>query len=81
MTEIWEVIDRKTKVLAYSDNSVFGDTISIRAENTETGDVGTREAPNQGWFLLFYPLDFVGEDDVRVDGSDGGYAEGTITIE
>lgn len=81
MTDIWEVIDRKTKVLAYSDDTCKGDTIDIRAKNTATGDVGTRSAPNQGWFLLFYPLDFTGEDDVTVTGSEGGTCSGTITIE
>lgn len=77
---ISEISDRQVKVLGYDQDKVKGDTLDIRAVNAETGDVGTRSAPNQGWFLLFYPLDFTGEDNVSVTGSDGGEDTGTIIV-
>lgn len=77
---ISEVVDRKVKVLGYDASVVLGDTVNVRAQNADTGDVGTRSAPNQGWFLLFYPLDFSGTDDVTVTGSDSGEDSGTVTV-
>ena len=77
---ISEVVDRKVKVLGYDASVVLGETIDIRAVNADTGDVGTRSAPNQGWFLLFYPLDFTGIDEVTVAGSDSGEDSGTVTV-
>lgn len=75
-----EVVDRKVKVLSYDTSVVLGDTIDISATNADTGDVGTRSAKNQGWFNLFYPLDFEGTDEVTVTGSDGGEDSGEISV-
>lgn len=57
-----------------------GETILIEAENVATGDMGSREGPNVGSFLLFYPLAFSGVDRVTVRGSDGGEDSGVVEI-
>lgn len=70
----------KAVVFQYSTQNVFGETVSIRAENVETGDVGERKAFNTGTFTLFYPFDFTGTDHITVVGSSGGKHSGTVEI-
>lgn len=77
---VQEVVDRKVKVLSYDKDVVLGASVSVVAVNADTGDVGSRSAPNQGWVLLFYPLDFEGTDNVTVSGSESGSDEGVVTI-
>ena len=70
----------KAVVFQYSTQNVFGETITVRAENVDTGDVGERKAFNTGTFTLFYPFDFHGTDHITVTGGRGGKHTGTVDI-
>lgn len=70
----------KAVVFQYSTQNVFGETITVRAENVDTGDVGERKAFNTGTFTLFYPFDFHGTDRITVTGERGGEHSGTVEI-
>jgi hypothetical protein len=70
----------KAVVFSYDENFIKGEFIHIEATNTDTGDVGSREAFNSGTFTLFYPFDFTGTDDVVVTDDDGNECKGTVEI-
>lgn len=86
--ELYASPTHKAVVFSYSvggdpdsdEGGPVGETITIEAENVATGDVGSREGPNAGSFLLFYPLAFAGVDRITVRGSDGGEDSGTVEI-
>jgi hypothetical protein len=77
-------LERKAVVIEY--DQVFGRTVAIVAVNTADGDVGNREAINnstdeqRGTAVLSFPVDFIGEDEVTVTGSESGVSKGTIQI-
>jgi hypothetical protein len=78
--ELYADPDHRAVVFSYDQALVSGDTITIRAENVDTADVGSRVAQNRGTFVLFYPIDFTGTDEIVVTGSEGGEDSGTVTV-
>jgi hypothetical protein len=74
-------IVRKAVEVKWDIEAVGSDRCKIFAENVDTGGVSnTAEMENDGFAVLTYPLDFEGQTHVRVEGTDGGSDEGTITI-
>ena len=55
-------------------------TVEITATNSVTGDVGSRVTFNTGTFVLFYPMDFTGTDEIVVTDDEGYECRGTVTI-
>ena len=78
--ELYADPDHRALVFSYDTSLVQGETIEIKATNIDTGDVGSRGAPNRGTFVLFYPADFKGMDDITVTGSDGGEDRGVVNV-
>jgi len=72
--------DHKAVVFAYDKDAVSGEMVHVKATNDDTGDVGTRDVPNSGSFVLFYPTNFSGSDTIEVTGSDGGTETGSVSI-
>lgn len=73
--------ERKAVVLTYDTDLVQGEGITIKAQNTATGDVGSRsEQNNDGEAVLFFPADFTGSDVVVIEGSAGGVDSGEVEI-
>jgi Big-like domain-containing protein len=73
--------DRVARELSYDQSLVEGDTIDVRAENDEDGDVSTRDGlVNDGRFVYTWPADFAGTTHFTVTGSEGGSDEGSVTV-
>jgi hypothetical protein len=74
-------IDRTAVELLYDDTLVQGDTIDVRAENPDDGDVSTRDGlRNDGRFTWTFPKNYSGTAVFTVTGSDGGDDTGTVTV-
>jgi hypothetical protein len=72
---------RKAVEIAWDNTEVSGGMCHIKAENAETGDASTKgPTPNDGFAVLTYPLDYVGESNITVTGDEGGTDTGTIVI-
>jgi Bacterial Ig domain len=71
--------ERRAVELTYDKSLVDGDTIDVRAENPEDGDVSTRDGlKNDGRFVWTYPVGFTGTSKFTVTGSDGGEDSGEV---
>jgi len=74
-------LDRTARELTYDQSLVEGDTIDVRAENAEDGDVSTRTGlANDGRFVYTWPDDFSGTTHFTVTGSEGGEDTGSISV-
>jgi Big-like domain-containing protein len=73
--------DRTARELTYDQSLVEGDTVDVRAENDEDGDVSTRDGlANDGRFVYTWPADFKGTTHFTVTGSEGGEDSGSVTV-
>lgn len=67
--------------VTYDKGEVSGDTVDVRAENAEDGDVSTRTGlANDGRFVWTWPKDFAGTTSFLVTGSDDGEDSGEVTF-
>jgi hypothetical protein len=71
---------RKAIEFTYDTSLVVGETIRVKARNADSGDVGEVKGDNDGRFVLTYPYDFTGVNEVTVTGSESGEDTGTVTI-
>lgn len=72
-------VDRVAIELTYDTDVVKGDTINVRAESEEDGDVSTRDGlKNDGRFVWTAPADYEGVSVFTVAGSDGGSDSGSV---
>ena len=75
-------LDRNAVELTYDQGSVSGDTIYVKAENAEDGDVSTRDGlVNDGRFTWTYPAGYAGSTTFTVTGSDGGEDTGEVSVD
>ena len=71
----------KAVVFSYKKEALTDSlTVEITATNSVTGDVGSRVTFNTGTFVLFYPMDFTGTDEIVVTDDEGYECRGTVTI-
>ncbi len=74
-------IDRNAVELLYDSSLVQGDTVDVRAENDDDGDVSTRDGlANDGRFTWTFPQGYKGTAVFTVTGSDGGEDTGTVKL-
>lgn len=72
-------VDRGAVELTYDVSAVHGETINVRAESEQDGDVSTRDGlKNDGRFVWTFPADYEGVSVFTVAGSDGGHDSGTV---
>lgn len=75
-------LDREAVELTYDKDAVHGDTVNVKAENHEDGDVSTRnDLKNDGRIFWSYPKGYAGSTDFTVTGSDGGEDTGTVSVD
>jgi|KBSMisStaDraftv2_1062788.scaffolds.fasta_scaffold877588_2 hypothetical protein len=74
--------DRVAYVLTYDDDVVKGSKADLRCTNpSNMEDVSTREGfDNDGNVVVSFPLDYTGETEVTITGSEGGEDTGTIQV-
>jgi hemolysin activation/secretion protein len=71
--------ERTAVELTYDKSLVEGDTINVRAENPEDGDVSTRDdLKNDGRFVWTVPAGYKGVSQFTVAGSEGGSDTGEV---
>ena len=74
--------DRTAVELTYDKSAVQGDTIDVKAENVDDGDVSTRSGlANDGRFTWTYPSGYAGETKFTVTGSDSGTDTGAVSVD
>lgn len=66
---------RKVAVIGWDTELVKGGNASIQVDDTEK-----RIVANDGESNLFFPLDYTGQIEVSVQGSESGEDTGTITV-
>jgi hypothetical protein len=72
---------RKAVPVTWDLDVVKGDTADIRCVNPENEDVSTQDdVKNDGLSVVTFPINYAGECNVTVTGSDDGEDTGTITV-
>ena len=66
---------RKVAVIGWDTEQVKGSHASL-----QVGDEEKRNVENDGESNLFFPLDYVGEVHVDIEGSKSGKDKGTISV-
>ena len=74
--------DRVAYVLTYDADVVKGRKADLRCTNPNNmEDVSTRDGfDNDGNVVVTFPLDYSGETEVTISGSEGGEDTGTIQV-
>ena len=71
--------ERTAVELTYDKGNIKGDTINVRAENLDDGDISTRDdLENDGRFVWTIPAGFQGVTLFTVAGVDGGTDTGEV---
>jgi hypothetical protein len=73
---------RKVAVISWDTDTVKGETVSLQAGSGNIADIEEkRTSANDGEANLYFPLDYVGDCDVIVEGSSSGEDRGTIHVD